>query len=333
MAFKAFIAGCASLTLTPEERAFFKEERPWGLILFRRNVESPAQVKALTQDFRALVGSEAAVLVDQEGGRVQRLGSPHWPVYPAAARFGAQQEGEALAELAARLMASDLLSLGVDVDCLPVLDTPVEGAHDVIGDRAYARTPEAVARLGGAAARGLLRGGVLPVMKHIPGHGRACADSHKELPTVSASRKELARDFAPFKANAGLPAAMTAHVVYQALDPDAPGTQSARVVSEIIRGEIGFDGLLMTDDLSMKALTGSFYERTRKCFDAGIDLALHCNGDLAEARPVAEAAPELAGKALARVQAARARVARDRADGFDAAEARAKLAEALTIVA
>ncbi len=334
MAFKAFIVGCAGASLTPEERAFFTEARPWGLILFRRNVESPAQIKALTDDFRALVGAQAAVLVDQEGGRVQRLTNPHWPAYPAAARFGALAEGEALAELSARLMAEDLLRLGIDVDCLPVLDTPVEGAHDVIGDRAYAREPEAVARLGAAAARGLARGGVMPVMKHIPGHGRAFADSHKELPVVSASRAELVRDFAPFKANVGLPAAMTAHVVYRALDPTGPGTQSKTVIGDIIRGEIGFDGLLMTDDLSMKALTGSFLERTQKCFAAGVDLALHCNGDLDEARAVAEASPELAGRALARVNAARAYVAREKAAaGFDVAEAREKLAKALAALA
>jgi beta-N-acetylhexosaminidase len=326
--FKAFIAGCAGLDLTPEERRFFGDSRPWGLILFRRNVESPAQVKALAESFRAIVGAEGAVLVDQEGGRVQRLRAPHWPAYPAAARFGASPEGEALAELSARLMAEDLLALGIDVDCLPVLDTPVEGAHDVIGDRAYARAPEEVARLGAAAARGLMRGGVMPVMKHIPGHGRACADSHMELPVVSAGRAELERDFGPFRANADLPAAMTAHVVYTALDPARPATQSAKVIGEIVRGQIGFDGLLMSDDLSMKALTGSFFERTRKCFEAGLDLALHCNGDLAEAREVAEAAPELAGRSFARVNAARARVAREHARGecLDGAQARLRLA-------
>ncbi|PPQ36375.1 beta-N-acetylhexosaminidase [Rhodoblastus acidophilus] len=332
MMFKAFIAGCAGPALSDEERAFFADARPWGLILFRRNVESPAQVAALTAAFRAVVGEDAAVLVDQEGGRVQRLREPHWPSYPAAARLGALPDAERLIELSARLMAADLLALGVDVDCLPVLDTPIEGAHDVIGDRAYARAPDEVARLGAAAARGLMRGGVMPVMKHIPGHGRACADSHLELPVVSAGRAELARDFAPFQANAGLPAAMTAHVVYEALDPTAPATQSPLVVQDIVRGNIGFDGLLMTDDLSMKALTGSFAERTRKCFAAGLDLALHCNGDLAEAREVAEAAPDLAGKALDRVQAARAAVARERARGlqhFDAEEARRTLAAAL----
>lgn len=329
---RAFVAGCAGLALSNDERAFFAEARPWGLILFRRNVESPEQVRALTEDFRGVVGAEAAVLVDQEGGRVQRLTQPHWPLYPAAARLGACPDGEMLAELSARLMALDLLQAGIDVDCLPVLDAPVEGAHDVIGDRAYARAPEAVARLGAAAARGLMRGGVMPVMKHIPGHGRACADSHLDLPVVSAGRAELERDFAPFKANAGLPAAMTAHVVYEALDPAAPATHSRTVIDRIVRDEIGFDGLLMSDDLSMQALSGSFFDRAQKCFEAGLDLALHCNGDLAEARAVAEAAPELAGKALERVRAARARVALERARGaqfFDATEARRRLAAAL----
>ncbi|MCW2282982.1 beta-N-acetylhexosaminidase [Rhodoblastus acidophilus] len=326
---KAFIAGCAGLALSDEERAFFADQRPWGLILFRRNVDSPAQVAALTESFRAIVGADAAVLVDQEGGRVQRLREPHWPAYPAAARFLSAPDGEHLAALTARLIAEDLLALGIDVDCLPVLDTPVEGAHDVIGDRAYARDPENVARLGAAAALGLMRGGVMPVMKHIPGHGRAFADSHLELPVVSADRAELERDFAPFKANVDLPAAMTAHVVYEALDPSAPATQSAKVIAEIVRGKIGFDGLLMSDDLSMKALAGSFSERAQKCFDAGLDLALHCNGDLSEARAVAEAAPELAGKALERVRRAREKIALERARGlqhFDQAEARRRLA-------
>jgi beta-N-acetylhexosaminidase len=327
--FKAFIAGCAGPALSPEERAFFADARPWGLILFRRNVETPVQVRALTEAFRAIVGEDGAVLIDQEGGRVQRLTQPYWPLYPAAARLGAAPEGEELARISARLMAEDLLALGIDVDCLPVLDTPVEGAHDVIGDRAYARAPEEVARLGAAAARGLMQGGVMPVMKHIPGHGRARADSHMELPVVAASRLELERDFAPFRANSGLPAAMTAQVVYTALDPASPATQSRTIVQDIVRGEIGFDGLLMSDDLSMKALSGSFSDRARKCFEAGLDLALHCKGDLAEARAVAEAAPELTGKALERVRAARARVVREFLGDFNVAEAREKLAAAL----
>ena len=306
---RAFIAGCAGPVLTDEERVCFADAKPWGLILFRRNVVDPDQLRALTASFRDAVGWDAPVLVDQEGGRVQRLTEPHWPKYPAAARFGhapggAQAQAD-LARLSARLMAADLAAVGIDMDCLPVLDVPAPEGHGVIGDRAYGDDPEAVVRLGGAAARGLLEGGVLPVFKHVPGHGRAAADSHFELPRVSASRAELERvDFVPFRALADLPVAMTAHVVYEAIDHDRPATLSPKIVSDIIRGFIGFDGLLMTDDLSMKALTGSFAERTAAAFGAGVDLVLHCNGDLAEARPVAEASPWLEGRSLERAQAA-----------------------------
>ncbi|HUO54961.1 MAG TPA: beta-N-acetylhexosaminidase [Rhodoblastus sp.] len=336
MRFRAFIAGCAGLALSPDERAFFQEARPWGLILFRRNIDQPDQVRALTDSFRDLLGADAAVLVDQEGGRVQRLASPHWPPYPPAAAFGrAGAHGARLAALGARLIAEDLRAVGIDVDCLPVLDAPAPGAHAVIGDRAYADDPGDVARLGRAAALGLMAGGVMPVMKHIPGHGRALADSHLELPRVKAARDELERDFAPFRANADLPAAMTAHVVYDALDPLHPATQSRAVIETIVRGEIGFDGLLMTDDLSMKALDGRFFERAARAFGAGVDLALHCNGDLHEAGAVAQAAPVLAGKALERVERARAQVAAARAQAqtLDPVDARAELASALAALA
>ncbi len=336
MSFRAFIAGCAGLALSPDERAFFREARPWGLILFRRNVDRPDQVRALTESFRDLLGADAAVLVDQEGGRVQRLASPHWPAYPPAAAFGRiGAQGEEIAGLGARLIAADLRAVGIDVDCLPVLDTPAQGAHRVIGDRAYAEKPSDVARLGRAAARGLMSGGVMPVMKHVPGHGRARADSHLELPRVSVSHAELETDFAPFKANADLPAAMTAHVIYDALDPLFPATQSRAVIENIVRGEIGFDGLLITDDLSMKALEGRFFERAARAFAAGVDLALHCNGDLREAGAVAQAAPMLAGKALHRVERARAevRAAESAAEAFDPVDARAELATALAAVA
>ncbi|MGO8737264.1 beta-N-acetylhexosaminidase [Rhodoblastus sp.] len=336
MSFRAFIAGCAGPVLSPDERAFLKETRPWGLILFRRNVETPDQTQALTESFRELVGAAAAVLVDQEGGRVQRLNRPHWPVYPPAAVFGRMgAEGARLAGLSARLIALDLRAAGIDVDCLPVLDAPAPGAHRVIGDRAYAENPEDVARLGRAAAWGLMAGGVMPVMKHIPGHGRALADSHLELPHVKAAREKLETDFAPFRANADLPAAMTAHVVYEALDPVFPATLSRAVLENVVRGEIGFDGLLMTDDLSMKALHGGFFERAARAFAAGVDLALHCNGDLAEARAVADAAPVLAGPSLARVERARAMVAaaEQAAESFDPVEARAELDAALAALA
>jgi beta-N-acetylhexosaminidase len=336
LSFRAFIAGCAGPVLGPDERAFLRETRPWGLILFRRNVETPDQLRALTGSFRDLLGADAAVLVDQEGGRVQRLSPPHWPAYPPAAVFGRMgAEGARLAGICARLIALDLRAVGIDVDCLPVLDSPAPGAHQVIGDRAYADNPGDVARLGRAAARGLMAGGVMPVMKHIPGHGRALADSHLELPRVRAGRAELETDFAPFRANADLPAAMTAHVVYEALDPVFPATLSRAVLENVVRGEIGFDGLLMTDDLSMKALEGRFFERAARAFGAGVDLALHCNGDLAEAGAVAHASPVLAGPSLERVERARAAVgaAEGAAEPFDPVEARAELFSALAAVA
>lgn len=221
---RAFISGCAGTSLSAEEKAFLREARPWGAILFRRNVESREQLRALTVEIREQLGAEAPILVDQEGGRVQRLAPPHWRAYPSAAAFariGLDAAATArLVRLGARLIAHDLHEVGVDVDCLPVLDTPCDGAHDVIGDRAYCRDPAEIARLGRAAAEGLLAGGVLPVIKHVPGHGRARADSHKELPVVEASRAELEeRDFQPFRADADLPLAMTAHVVYTAIDP------------------------------------------------------------------------------------------------------------------
>lgn len=306
---RAFICGLKGLALDAQERAFLRDSAPWGVILFRRNIDTREQVARLTADLRDALGRHAPVLVDQEGGRVQRLNTPNWRAYPSAARFeraGADAAAaERLAWLGARLMAHDLREVGVDVDCLPVLDTPADGSHAIISDRAYSRDPARVARLGRAAAEGLMAGGVAPVMKHIPGHGRARADSHLELPVVDASRAELEEvDFPPFAANADLPMAMSAHVVYTAIDPSAPGTLSKTVVGDIIRGHIGFDGLLMTDDLSMKALTGGFRERAERAIAAGCDVVLHCNGDLAEAGPVAEGAPELAGRALERAEKA-----------------------------
>lgn len=327
---RAFICGCAGLTLSAEERLFLRRWNPWGLILFRRNVADRAQVAALTRAFREAVGrADAPVLVDQEGGRVQRLGPPHWPAYPAAANFvrasDNRDEQARAAWLAARLIAHDLREVGITIDCLPVLDVPAPGSHAVIGDRAYAADPVAVAHLGRAAADGLLAGGVLPVIKHLPGHGRARSDSHLELPRVDASREELEqRDWAPFRANADLPVAMTAHVVYTALDPDRPATLSPDVIGEVVRGRIGFDGLLMSDDLSMKALSGPFGERARACFAADVDLALHCNGDLGEAAAVAEDTPVLAGRARERAERALARIAGPVAP-FEVGAARAEL--------
>jgi beta-N-acetylhexosaminidase len=327
---RAFICGLKGLVLDADERAFLRDADPWGVILFRRNVESREQVARLTADLRDALGRHAPVLVDQEGGRVQRLNTPNWRAYPTAARFECCAEdnvqAERLAWLGARLMAHDLRQVGIDVDCLPVLDAPAEGSHAIISDRAYSRDP---AR---AAADGLMAGGVAPVMKHIPGHGRARADSHLELPVVEASREDLeAVDFPPFTANADLPMAMSAHVVYTAIDPSAPGTQSRIVVNEIIRGLIGFDGLLMTDDLSMKALSGSFRERAERAIGAGCDMVLHCNGDLAEAMPVAEGAPALDGKALARAEKALACVRE--VESFDVAAGVAEFEKAFVAFA
>ena len=333
---RAFICGVAGLVLTEEERHFLAATSPWGLIIFKRNVRDQAQVSALTSEFRALVGrADAPVLVDQEGGRVQRLGPPVWPAAPAAARFHALDCPDAdkadLVHLSARLMGHDLRACGIDVDCLPVLDVPAPGGHNVIGDRAYAADPAQVARLGGAAAAGLLQAGVLPVMKHVPGHGRAGVDSHLDLPRVDASLADLERtDFAPFRALAHLPMAMTAHVVYTALDPTGPATTSRKVVQEIIRQAIGFDGLLMSDDLSMKALSGSFADRATALFEAGVDVALHCNGDLAEARQVAEASPELDGRAAIRAAAA-LKLISCAPEVFDPVDARARLDSVLAM--
>ena len=303
----AAIFGCAGASLTADEAAFFRETRPWGFILFRRNVESPDQLRALTSALRETVDDPAApILVDQEGGRVQRLGPPHWPKYPPGRAYGELPKSVRadVTRLGGELIARDLAAVGIDVDCAPVLDVPEPGAHDVIGDRAYGQGPALIAQLGRAFAEGLMAGGVLPVVKHIPGHGRARADSHAELPVVTASLPELQRDFAPFRACADLPMAMTSHVVYAAIDPSAPATQSAAVVSRIIRAEIGFDGLLLTDDLSMKALSGGFDERARRAHDAGCDVILHCNGDMAEMGGVAHGARPLSGDALRRAEAA-----------------------------
>ena len=266
---RALILGCAATELGSEERSFFRDADPWGFILFKRNIGSPgAGQRASTAALRETVGrADAPVLIDQEGGRVQRMGPPHWPAYPPGRAFGRLGPDDALvaravAWLGARLIAHDLRAVGITVDCLPVLDVPVRGAHDIIGDRAYGDDPRTVSILGRAAAEGLLAGGVLPVIKHMPGHGRAVADSHEQLPVVEASREELeAHDFPPFRALADMPLAMTAHVVYAAIDALNPATTSRRVMAEVIRGHLGFDGLVMSDDLSMKALSGGFRER------------------------------------------------------------------------
>lgn len=308
---KAFISGCNGLQFSPEERAFFQRENPWGLILFARNCETPEQISALTAEFRALVGrDDAPVLIDQEGGRVQRLKPPHWPKYPAGAAYGAlyhtdREKGTRAAWLGARLMADDLFTLGITVDCLPVLDVPVAGAHDVIGDRAYASEPEEIIPLAKAAIDGLQAGGVLPVMKHIPGHGRAHVDSHVSLPVVKTARNELEdKDFRPFKALIDTPLAMTAHVTYTALDPDRCATLSPTIIGEVIRGHIGFRNILMSDDVSMGALGGTMDARCRAIVEAGCDLVLHCNGVFEEMITVAENTPEVDAVLGARLAAA-----------------------------
>ncbi|HKH32634.1 MAG TPA: beta-N-acetylhexosaminidase [Beijerinckiaceae bacterium] len=336
---RAFIAGCSGLTLTDDEIVFFRAAEPWGFILFKRNIESPGQVRALTQALRETVGREnAPILIDQEGGRVQRMGPPHWPVYPPGRAYGRIAGNDPLfqreiARLGARLMAHDLRESGINVDCAPVLDVPVEGAHDVIGDRAYARDPETVAVLGRAAAEGLIAGGVLPVIKHVPGHGRAGADSHHALPVVHASREDLERqDFMPFRHLADMPLAMTAHVVYTALDPDRPATTSPRVVQDVIRDHMRYDGLLVSDDLSMNALAGSLAERAAAAFAAGCDVALHCNGRLDEMDAVASETPELAGETKRRTDAALART-RHIPEPLNVVDARQRFTAALAALA
>jgi beta-N-acetylhexosaminidase len=323
---RAFITGLAGLTISANERAFLREAQPWGFIIFQRNVSSPAQVSDLTSSFRDLVGWQAPVLVDQEGGRVQRLKPPQWPAYPAGARYGelfdrAPEVGLAAARLAGHLIAADLRPLGVDVDCLPLADVPVAGGDPIIGDRAYGSEPGKVAAIAAAIAQGLRAGGVLPVLKHLPGHGRAGADSHLRLPVVDTPRATLeATDFAAFRPLAGLPLGMTAHVVFSAIDPVAPATTSVTMVREVIRGFIGFQGLLMSDDISMGALSGTLAARSQAALAAGCDVVLHCNGDLREMTQVASVVPELSGEALARADAALA--ARSAPEDFDAEAAR-----------
>jgi len=323
---RAFITGLAGLTISANERAFLRDAQPWGLIIFQRNVSSSAQVYDLTSSFRDLVGWEAPVLVDQEGGRVQRLKPPQWPAYPAGARYGAlydraPEAGLAAARLAGHLIAADLRPLGIDVDCLPLADMPVEGGDPIIGDRAYGSEPGKVAAIAAAIAQGLTAGGVLPVLKHLPGHGRAGADSHLRLPVVDTPRATLeATDFAAFRPLAGLPLGMTAHVVFSSIDPVAPATTSVTMVREVIRGFIGFQGLLMSDDISMGALSGTLAARSQAALAAGCDVVLHCNGDLREMTQVASVVPELSGEALARADAAL--VARSAPEEFDAEAAR-----------
>ncbi len=289
------IFGLKGQKLSAVEASFFRESNPAGLILFARNVDTPDQVRGLIADVKACLGRDRmAVLIDQEGGRVQRLGPPHWRQAPPMALFGRVYENhpqlarEALA-LNVRLIGLELRALGITVDCLPVLDVPVPGADGIIGDRAFSNRPETVSELGRVAMEGLMSVGILPVIKHIPGHGRAFVDSHKALPLVKTPHADLSKtDFLPFKALNDAPFAMTAHVVYQDIDRDAPATYSAKIIKDVIRGEIGFGGLLISDDLTMRALYGSFQKRAEMTLQAGVDLLLHCSGNLREMVQVME---------------------------------------------
>jgi beta-N-acetylhexosaminidase len=333
----AFITGLEGPELTAREAAVLRQARPCGVILFARNAVDPNQLRRLTEAASAAVGEQILVLIDQEGGRVQRLRPPQWRALPAAAAYArafARDPGRAVwaAHAAARLTAADLRAVGINTNCAPLLDVPAPGSHGVIGDRAYGSRTEEVAALGAAVAEGLMAGGVLPVMKHIPGHGRATTDSHFDLPLVRASREELeAVDFVPFRKLATLPAAMTAHVLFTACDAQAPASISKRVTEEVIRGRIGFDGLLMSDDLAMRALSGSVADKAAAVIAAGSDLVLACTGGLEEAEAVASVVPTLAGKALARFE--RARAVFGQQQPFEVAEAEACLAEVLHLAA
>jgi beta-N-acetylhexosaminidase len=325
---RAVILGCTGETLTAGEQRFFVDADPAGFILFRRNCRFPDQVRDLVVSLREAVGrSDAPILIDQEGGQVARLRPPHWRLYPSAARLASLPElrAEAAARLGARLIADDLLHLGITVDCLPVLDLPVPGADPVIGERAYGTEPGRVAKLGRAVCEGLLEGGVLPVIKHIPGHGRARVDSHNACPVVETRRDELRRtDFAAFRALSGTPWAMTAHIVYMTIDPTAPATLSPRVISEVIRGEIGFDGVLVSDDLSMRALGGRIGERTQHALTAGCDLVLHCNGDAREMEEVVTAAGPISAETSTRLARAEAQRRGSVTGEFDRPQAEAQ---------
>ena len=312
------VYGCQGPTLSQEERGFFESVGPAGFILFARNCETPDQVAGLVAELRACAGTDPPlILIDQEGGRVQRLTPPEWRSAPPAAALGAIAHHDIdLAEEAVRLnallIAADLHALGVNTNCVPVVDVPAPGSHDIIGDRAFSDDLILLGRLARVMAEAHLASGVLPVIKHLPGHGRALADSHLELPRVDAARADLdAVDFTAFLPVADMPLGMTAHIVYTAID-ERPATRSSLVIGQVIRDQIGFGGLLMTDDLSMHALQGGFTERTRDSLDAGCDIVLHCNGDMDEMVEIAEAASgRLTGEAAARLARAQAQIAGD----------------------
>ena len=328
----AVIFGCAGTAITEEEKAFFRDVDPLGFILFARNVADPDQMRRLTDDLRASIGrDDAPILIDQEGGRVARLRPPHWRTMPAAATFGdLAQVDRARAAQAVRinheLLAGELRAIGITVDCTPCLDLKRPETTTAIGDRAFAADPHLVADLGRAAAEGLLAGGVIPVIKHMPGHGRATLDSHLDLPHIDADFDDLAEsDFVPFRKLNDLPWGITAHLVYRAIDPEKPATLSARVIDEVIRGEIGFTGLLISDDMSMKALQGSLDRLAADLLAAGCDVALHCNGKMEEMRLVASGCAPLSAAATLRYERGRQRVNRD--PDFDPDDLAEELAE------
>ena len=317
---RAVILGCAGEQLSQDEERFFAEADPLGFVLFRRNCRTRNQLRALVTALRRCVGrADAPVLIDQEGGRVARLQPPEWRAYPAASLIGSLPDALALeaARLDGRLIADDLAAVGITVDAAPVLDLPARGADPIIGDRAWGSEPDRVGRLARAFCEGLLAGGVLPVIKHIPGHGRAKVDSHKALPRVEANRAMMMHtDFTPFRVLSGMPWAMTAHIVYASVDDTAPATWSRKVIDTIIRGDIGFGGVLISDDISMGALAGSLAERAVRSLDAGCDLALHCNGVMSEMVEVAQAVPPISSAAQARLVRGEA-VRRRRRDEID----------------
>lgn len=306
----AVIYGMEGVTLNAEEKAFFSDVQPMGYILFQRNCESPEQVKALTDSLREIAGTEQVpILIDQEGGRVARLKPPHWRAAPSAAALAVCadediEKAKRLIYLNARLIASELAEVGVNTDCAPLADVPTEACHNIIGDRAYGDTAERVAELGREMSRGLLDGSILPVLKHIPGHGRALVDSHEDLPVVDATMEELrAQDFVPFERLRDIPLGMTAHIRYNAIDSEQCATLSKAAIS-LIRDEIGYDGLLMSDDVSMKALKGDFETLSRDILAAGCDVVLHCNGEMDEMRAVAKGARAMDAEAIRRINAA-----------------------------
>jgi beta-N-acetylhexosaminidase len=322
---KAVIFGCAGTVLSADEKVFFAKHNPLGFILFSRNCESPEQVKKLVADLKATLSHETPlVLIDQEGGRVARLKPPHWRASPAAGKFADNalkdkangktwSASRAAVYWNARLIAKELAGLGINVNCAPLADVPSDDCHDIIGDRAYGKDPEQVSILAAEMARGLHDGGVLPVLKHIPGHGRAKVDSHEDLPVVDASLDAMrASDFIPFSRLKHIPLGMTAHILYSALDDQKPATLSKKVMG-LIRGELGFDGLLMSDDVSMKALKGDFAALTQESLNAGCDLVLHCNGKMEEMLPIAEHCRALDADGERRLNAAWAKLAKPEA--------------------